>query len=160
MRLAPLHPVSQHMTDRTVPSLPSKTSLWQADARYELGVGQFAFNGVTRDFDFPSFPSPEADARLPQLYVKRGETPYEKQLVAAGEEAWRDFVELREVAQKEVREEEEKRQDRAKGSMDDVIVTTLGTGSASPAQYRNGAFWLALQVEQMLERPHSQLYAR
>lgn len=118
---------------------PSKASLWAADRRWELGSsGQFAFASTPRSYDI-ELGTPTAEKRIAQLHVP-GTSPRDADLTRAGEAAWQDFVTLTEEANSELAKEAEQRQGQARSAFDDVLVTSLGTGSASPSVYRNGAY--------------------
>jgi ribonuclease Z len=137
VRTIPDDPLAIYLTSVSVKHLPARCTLWDADRRWELGTGQFAFAGIDRDFDLV-VRSTDAEARISRLYAPTGTSPRDSELVVAGEAAWRDFVKLRAIARAKVARVAEERQHSAAQAIDDVTVTTLGTGSASPAQYRNG----------------------
>lgn len=88
-----------------------------------------------RRYDF-DVPSPAADREAERL---KGENDSTKEK-ALGKKAWEAYVEAAKAARTEVEAEAERRRGRVKGAADDLIVTTLGTGSAVPSKYRNGIY--------------------
>lgn len=87
-----------------------------------------------RRFDF-SVPSARAEEEAETL--KTANDTEREQI--KGKKAWAAYLEALEVAREEVAKGERERVGKDAGPAGDLVVTTLGTGSAIPSKYRNGA---------------------
>lgn len=61
-------------------------------------------------------------------------------------EVYQEFINLAELARSAIVQTEQAKMGAGPQPGDDLVVTTLGTGSASPAKYRNGMSLLAIRV--------------
>ena len=110
--------------------------VWTPGLHQALGKANPA-NGLSRlrHFDF-DVPSPEA--KMEEMRLKIPSDVKKDIVLPAAEKAWAQFLELVEVAKDQMTSAEPVHVASESFPGDEVVVTTLGTGSAYPSSYRNG----------------------